>query len=141
MAFKLIKSPEGLREGNLIFVDSTVFPPNFICAKIEILGKEFEKSFTLETMNCAYLNAEERYIKDLFPEEKEKIFYKGEFKIKKLQDGDYHNFIKWKIEFEEYNAEISFIHELQNYYFDWTQIELLDFKINNNPQTQNSTTV
>ena len=39
---QLIKSAEGFRIGNFVFVDEFVFPPNFIVASPKILVEGFE---------------------------------------------------------------------------------------------------
>lgn len=126
---QLIKNPDGLRIGNLIFVDSIVFPPNFITARPTLIGEGFENAFNEEPSNCAYLNAEDKWMKQLLTEEKDGKLCNGEFTAEKIYEpkGMFdEKFTTWKIKFGENEAEISFIHELQNYYFDWTHSHLLE---------------
>lgn len=121
---QLIKKPDGLRAGNLILVDSFAFPPNFICAKPMGLGEDFESLLNEKTDNCAFLNLEEMLIKQLLPDEKEDMFWKDGFSAKKVHDASFDKFPKWKIKFKKTTTEISFMHELQNFYKDWTGSEL-----------------
>lgn len=134
--FKLIKSPEGLRLGNLIFVDSFVFPPNFICAQPVHLGEGFEQCFNADTIDAAYLNADYKWMKQLLPVEDNGILSRDGFTAEKVQESvsvsinetptdSFGQLPKWKIKFEANEAEISFIHELQNYYKDWTGKEII----------------
>ena len=132
---QLVKSPKELRLGNLIFVDRFVFPPNFIAAQPSIVGEGFEDSINDKTQNVAYLNATQKWMRQLFTEEKDGCLCKGKFIAEKVQDEGHMEFPLWKISYKKkiffffpktYKAEIQFIHEVQNYYKDWVGEELFD---------------
>ena len=128
--FRLIKNPDGLRSGNLIFVDAMVFPPNFMLAEPAKLEGEWEPHFNKATDNCAFLNAEEKWIKLLLQEGENGVFLKGDFTAVKVQDGEFRKFPVWEVKFKGKMANISFIHELQNYYKDWVGDDLDYYKSN-----------
>ena len=46
------------------------------------------------------------------------------FGVEKVQESALNKFPIWKISCGERTAEISFIHQLQNYYEDWTGVKL-----------------
>jgi hypothetical protein len=118
---RIIKDKTELRKGNLIFVDSIVFPPNFITAKPQILGDGWEEDINKEWENCAFLNAKEQYMKDLFGNEMEK----NEVKVEQLEKEDFDTFPKWKMSYKKETKEASFIHQVQNNYEDWTGEKLI----------------
>ena len=124
---QLIKSAEGFRIGNFVFVDEFVFPPNFIVASPKILVEGFEAILNKEKNNIACLNADEKWM-DFFLQTINnnnrhlKMFHS--FGVEKVQESGFEKFPIWKISCGEKTAEISFIHQLQNYYEDWTGVKL-----------------
>ena len=118
---KIIKDKSELRKGNLIFVDSIVIPPNFITAQPQMLGDGWENAINKDFDNCAFLNAKKQYMKDLFGDELEK----NGVKVEQLQKEEFGTFPKWKMTFNGSSKEVSFIHQVQNAYEDWTGERLL----------------
>lgn len=127
MKLKLIKNAIGLRQNNFIFVDNMVIPPNFITAKPMRVGDDLETLFNEDTNNCAYLNISKKYIVEVFGENDDGEFVLDGFVIKPILIPEPFDFEYpiWEISFNEHHAKISFFHELQNYYFDWTGKELV----------------
>lgn len=118
---QIIKDKTELRKGNLIFVDSMVTPPNFITAQPQMLGDGWEDAINKEWDNCAFLNVKEQYMKDLFGDELEK----NGVKVEQLEKEAFNAFPKWKMTFKDSSKEVSFIHQVQNTYEDWTGETLL----------------
>jgi len=118
---QIIKDKSELRTGNLIFVDSIVFPPNFITAQPQMLGDGWENVINKEFDNCAFLNAKEQYMKDLFGDDLEK----NGVKVEQLEKEGFDTFPKWRMKHKEMTKEVSFIHQVQNIYEDWTGERLL----------------
>jgi len=118
---QIIKDKTELRKGNLIFVDHMVIPPNFITAQPQMLGDGWEDAINKEWDNCAFLNAKEQYVKDLFGDELEK----NGVKVEQLEKEGFDTFPKWTMTFNENTKEVSFIHQVQNTYEDWTGESLL----------------
>lgn len=117
---QIIKDKSELRKGNLILIDDLVFPPNFITAQPQILGEGFEEHINKDFDNCAFLNLKDEHIKELFPTGE-----KNGFAISKIADPKINELPKWKITHGDNFKEISFVHQLQNFYFDWTNENLL----------------
>lgn len=113
---QIIKDKSELRKGNFIFVDSIVIPPNFITAHPQMLGDGWEDAINKEFDNCAFLNAKEQYMKELFGEDLKKNGVKAE----QLEKEGIDNFPKWKMTYNGNVQEVSFIHQVQNIYEDWT---------------------
>ena len=124
MRLKLIKSSDGLRLGNMIMVDSFSSPPNFNVPQTVALGEGFEGHFNENTRNCAYLNADERTVKELLPDESQGVYSRGGFSATLICAEDFNNFNRWRVCFKNNTAEVSFIHELQNIFKDWTGNDL-----------------
>ena len=118
---KIIKDKSELRTGNLVFVDSIVIPPNFITAQPQMLGDGWEDVLNKEWDNCAFLNANEEYMKALFGENLEKSGVKVELILKE----DIDSFPKWKMTYKGNSAEVSFIHQVQNRFEDWIGVKLI----------------
>ena len=128
---KIIKTTEGLRAGNLVFVDSFVFPPNFMTVRPMLLDESFEKYINEDNVNIAYLNADEKYMNQLLSDNGNGKYIKGDFTAEKIYEPTSSfddKLITWKIKYGDNESEISFIHELQNYYFDWVGFPLLDLE-------------
>lgn len=115
MTITVIKDTSELRKGNLILVDDMVTPPNFICATPQMLGDGFEEAINKEFDNCAFLNAEERYMKSLFGSNLEK----NGVKVNQIEKGGFCP-PKWEMTYKNESKEVSFIHQAQNCYQDWT---------------------
>ncbi len=118
---QIIKDKSELRKGNLILVDSMVIPPNFITAQPQMLGEGFEDAINKDWENCAFLNAKEQYMKDLFGDELEK----NGVKVEQIEKDGFDTFPKWKMTYKDKAVEVSFIHQVQNNYEDWTGERLL----------------
>ncbi len=133
MIVRIITSPEGLRKGNFILWDSFVMPPNFVCARPARLNTGFEEPIRNPPaggIDVAYLNLTKEYAKELLSEGNGKdLFWTGSF-IAQLKNPEHlgDEFPKWSICFGVKYAEISFVHELQNYYEDWINLPLVPFE-------------
>lgn len=131
MVFRIITSKEGLRPDNIILVDEFVFPANFICAQLRRLPSdpELEELFADPfPKNMAYANLSLSRFENIF-DYREKLNYPrpaGKFIGECLINGDKENDVwMWRISYGENFAEISFLHELQNFFEDWTGLKLL----------------
>jgi len=113
---QIIKDETELRKGNLILFDGFVVPPNFIAAQPQMLADGFEGKINKKWNNCAFLNAKEQYIVDLFGCGLEK----NGVKIRQLEEEAFNKFPKWEMTYKNEVAEVSFIHQVQNNYEDWT---------------------
>jgi len=118
---QVIKDKTELRQGNLILVDSTVIPPNFITAQPQMLGNGWEDAINKEWDNCAFLNANEKYMKDWLIEKLEK----NGIGVTLLEKEGFDNLPKWRLTFNGNTKEISFFHQVQNAFEDWTGNRLL----------------
>lgn len=113
---EIIKDKNGLRKGNLILVDNVVLPPNFIAAEPQILGDGWEEAVNKKWDNCAFLNAKEEYMIELFGGD----FEKNGVKVEQLEKEGFFTLPKWKMTYKGKSEEVSFIHQVQNNYEDWT---------------------
>ena len=118
---QIIKDKSDLRTGNLVLVDSLVLPPNFIAAQPQRLGDGWEDYLNKGFDNCAFLNITEIDMIQLFGEKLEK----NGVKVFEIEKEGFRNLPKWEMTYKDNRAEVSFMHQVQNYFEDWTGQKLI----------------